>query len=44
MSSPKQAPSGSEPDDTPLSRSYAAVVVIQVGVLLGLYWLGRHFG
>jgi hypothetical protein len=33
-----------EPDGASLSRSYAMVVVIEILVLAGLFWLGRHFG
>jgi hypothetical protein len=33
-----------EADETNLSRSYVTVLLIEVVVLVGLFWLGRHFG
>lgn len=33
-----------EADESDLSRSYLAVLLIEVVVLVGLFWLGRHFG
>lgn len=33
-----------ESDESDLSRSYVAVLLIEVAVLAGLFWLGRHFG
>ena len=26
------------------TRSYALVLVVEVVVLIGLFWIGRHFG
>jgi hypothetical protein len=30
--------------ESDLSRLYALVLVVEVVVILSLYWLGRHFG
>lgn len=35
---------GAEADESDLSRSYTAVLLIEVVVLVALFWLGRHFG
>jgi hypothetical protein len=42
------APTQASPD-APLegpgpTRSYALVLVVEVAVLIGLFWIGRHFG
>ncbi len=37
-------PPESHPGESDLSRTYAAVLVLEVFVILGLYWLSRHFG
>lgn len=34
----------SRPGDSDMSRTYAAVLVVEALVILALYWLGRHFG
>lgn len=34
----------SHPGDSDMSRTYAAVLIVEVLVILCLYWLGRHFG
>ena len=34
----------SRPGDSDMTGLYAAVLVVEVIVILGLYWLGRHFG
>jgi hypothetical protein len=44
MPTPPSAAADSRPDESNLFRSYAAVVVVEIVVLVGLYWLGRHFG
>jgi len=31
------------PEDAALSRTYVLVLVVEVVVILGLYWLGRVF-
>lgn len=35
---------GSRPGESDLSRTYILVLVVEVIVILGLFWLGRHFG
>jgi len=32
------------PDESDMSRSYIAVLALEVVVILGLYWLGLSFG
>jgi len=44
MVPPERATPDVEPDESNLSRSYAAVIAIEVLVVIALYWLGRHFG
>ncbi len=34
----------SRPGDSDMKGLYAAVLVVEFLVILGLYWLGRHFG
>lgn len=34
----------SRPGDSAMTGLYTAVLVVEVIVILGLYWLGRHFG
>lgn len=34
----------SRPGDSDMTGLYAAVLIVEVIVILGLYWLGRHFG
>jgi hypothetical protein len=34
----------SHPGDSDMTGLYTAVLVVEVIVILGLYWLGRHFG
>jgi len=31
-------------DDHRLAPTFVAIVLVQIVVMLGLYWLGRHFG
>ncbi len=40
---PSERP-GTHPDDSNLSATYALVLVVEVIVILGLYWIGRQFG
>ena len=40
--SPEQPASSSGESD--LSGRYVLAVIIEIVVLFGLYWLGRHFG
>ncbi len=35
---------GARPGESNLSFTYALVLVVEVMVILSLYWLGRHFG
>jgi hypothetical protein len=44
MPSIPNAEPGSRPDESDLSRSYVAVLVVEVLVIAALVWLGRHFG
>lgn len=37
-------PHQTQPGDSDMTRTYTAVLVVEVVVILGLYWLGRHFG
>lgn len=32
------------PGESDLTTRYVLVIVIEVAVILGLYWLGRYFG
>ena len=34
----------SRPGDSDMTGLYAAVLIVEVIVILSLYWLGRHFG
>jgi hypothetical protein len=36
--------SGTAADDRPMTRTYAAVLAVEVLVLLALFALGRYFG
>jgi len=40
---PSERP-GTHPGESDLSSRYALAIVIEVLVILALYWLGRHFG
>ena len=40
---PSERP-GAHPGESDLSSTYALVLVVEVIVILGLYWLGRQFG
>lgn len=35
---------GSRPGESDRSATYILVLVVEVIVIAGLYWLGRHFG
>jgi hypothetical protein len=35
---------GATPGESDLTSRYVLAVVIEVIVIAGLYWLGRHFG
>ena len=35
---------GGEADESDLSRSYVAVLLVEVAVVIALIWLGWHFG
>jgi len=35
---------GSRPGESDLSLTYILVLVVEAIVILGLFWLGRHFG
>jgi hypothetical protein len=36
-------PGTAGPPEADLSRTYVLVLVVELGVLLALYWLGRYF-
>ncbi len=44
MSQSPPEPAGSHPEESNLSTTYILVLAIEVVVIAGLYWLGRHFG
>ncbi|MEO6221758.1 MAG: hypothetical protein ABIP90_00810 [Vicinamibacterales bacterium] len=44
MATAPSTQTGSTPGESDLSSRYVLALVIEVVVLVGLYWLGRHFG
>jgi len=44
MSAPPTDQRELHPGESDLSSRYALALVIEVMVILALYWLGRHFG
>jgi hypothetical protein len=44
MATTHAARSESVPDRSGLTRAYLLVLAVEVVVLAGLFWLGRHFG
>ncbi len=44
MSDARTGRPGDGPGESDLSSRYAMALVIEVAVILVLYWLGRHFG
>jgi len=44
MTSSSSEPPASTSGESDLSSRYVLAVIVEVVVLAGLYWLGRHFG
>jgi hypothetical protein len=40
----RQTPAASPPHEADLSRTYVLVLIVELIVMAGLYWLGRYFG
>ena len=40
---PIGAPAGASAPEADLSRTYLLVILVEIVVVAGLYWLGRHF-
>ena len=44
MSATPTTPPGATPGDSDLTGTYVRVVIVEVLVIAGLYWLGKYFG